>query len=368
MRNWTGAGAAAIAFLVGCGNVGESSLVVADSHVVRDGPTGDVAVTWGTMSGLAAWAALDKHRVELIRVRDDGAPLATFHDFPIGAGESTLVRVATTPTGFALVTGQPEALGLLAVMTRDVFVAGSTTLPKAKAIALAPPIVAIVEPTLGALLLGDVGNDSPRTPVAVRDAPQNLLGVGAAFATRNGIVVMVSAHGCVSALSVNSIAKTTGHVSETRCLDGDWDKATAIAWHTGSTTKTEDFAVAVGLTGVIDDEPNATQGFCLDLRVGTGGHLTVLRAAPAPFRPAANAFFGQHDAALQLSGASAGILAARFDADGHPLDPGDTIAWDSAESGGARAVTATSATTWLAMTAENHGASSRVLARAINVQ
>lgn len=267
MRICRGAGAAAIAFLVGCGNVGESSLVVADSHVVRDGPTGDVAVTWGKTSGLAAWAALDKRRVELIRMRDDGAPLATFHDFPFGASESTMVRLARTSSGFALVTGQPEGFGLLAVLTSDVFVAGSTTLPKAKAIALAPPIVAVVEPMLGELLLGDVGNDSPRTPVLVRGAPSNLLGVGAAFATRHGIVVMVGAHGCVSALSVNTLAKPTGHVSETRCLDGDWDKATAVAWETGSTSDTEDFAIAVGLNGVVDDMPNTTKGFCLDLRV-----------------------------------------------------------------------------------------------------
>lgn len=94
----------------------------------------------------------------------------------------------------------------------------------------------------------------------------------------------------------------------------------------------------------------------------------MLRAAPAPVQPTANAFFGHHGAALQLSGGSAGIVAARFDADGHPLDGGDTIAWDATEAGSARAVTATSATTWLAMTAADHGASSRVLARAIDVQ
>src|SRR5436309_545488 len=132
MRIWPGAGGAAIALLLGCGDAADAPLVVGDSHVVRDGATGEVAVAWGTVSG-----------------------------------------------------------------------------------------------------------------------------VGAAFANRHGIVVMVNQRGCVTAFSVTGFARPTGHVSETSCLEGQWDKATAIAWSTDATSDHEDFAVAVGLNGVVDDAPDA---------------------------------------------------------------------------------------------------------------
>ncbi len=77
MRTWRGGAAAVFLLVTGCGDVESTPLIVGDSsHVVRDGPTGDVGVAWGGVSGVC----------RLDRARYAPAPDGAHRERRFGAG------------------------------------------------------------------------------------------------------------------------------------------------------------------------------------------------------------------------------------------------------------------------------------------
>jgi hypothetical protein len=354
--------AALAALLSGCGDAALTSLTVGADHVIRLGRTGDVAVAWGSETGIAAWVAEDEGNVQFIRVEQDGSPVSTLQtllDAPVTP--ETKVRVTSVGDQFFLFAIDPQESSRLAVISNDGFASETTMLPNAISLAVAPPILAMVDSGSGTLLLGEVATDSPRIPAPV--AATGLLAVGAAYDGEAGVVVGADRTGCVSALAVDRDVKLKGSTGATQCFGGQWDDATVIVW----SPRTRIFAAAVGMRGTLNQGAQSTQGFAFEYQIEPSGHVTLTRATTAPTEPEGAAFFGSGDSALQLTHDKSGEIASLFDAFGHPLGGEPAIAWGPASSGSARAVTGTVGKAWIAINAVNKPGKgkSSLLSRAI---
>jgi hypothetical protein len=337
--------AVAAVLLAGCGDATLAVLEVGDDNVVSPGRAGDVAVAWSNDIGVAVWSALDTRQLRFIRIGEKGAPIGSLNFLPHARVTNSL-KLRIAPAGgefYVLAADTPESE--LFLLNPEGLVSNAGGLPAAISAALAPPIIALIEPVDGNLLIGELSRTMPRAPAPTLTTGQ--FAVGAAFANKQGVIVTVSRGGCVAGLPVGPDVKPTGRATSATCFGGAWDDATIAAW----SPREGVFAAAVGLHGSIGGEAPSTHGFAVSYEIDAAGELELLQAAPAPIAPSGSGFYGRGNRALQIASAADGAIASLFDAEGHPVADSPAIAWRPPSGGFAHAITPIDASTWLVLDA-----------------